>query len=107
MRTERQPLVTGLTVFQISPCPMLFLKDFSLHLFLETEPPRCFFTSGSDWDIPRQWLPPPYLESSATYSHIQICGQGHAGFTQLLWSPQAANLLLLPPLGSLILEPDL
>lgn len=40
-------------------------------------------------------------------SHIHICGQGHAGFTQLLWSPQAANLLLLPPLGSLILEPDL
>lgn len=51
--------------------------------------------------------PPAQLDPPATHSHIQICDPGHVGLTQLLRSPQAADLLLLPPLGSLVLEPDL
>lgn len=51
--------------------------------------------------------PPAPLGASATHTHVQICGWGPGGLTRLLWSPKAAHLLLLPPPGSLILEPDL
>ena len=46
--------------------------------------------------------PPP-----ATHGHVRVCGWGQAGLTRQLQSPKAVCLLLLPPLGSLILEPDL
>lgn len=41
------------------------------------------------------------------FGHIRVCGRGQAGLPWQLRSPKAVCLLLLPPFGSLILEPDL
>lgn len=44
--------------------------------------------------------------ASATHDHVWVCGRGQVGLARLRRSPKAAGLLL-PPFGSLILEPDL
>lgn len=50
--------------------------------------------------------PTATLGASATHGLVRVHGRGQAGLTQPLWSPRAAGLLL-PPLGTLVLEPDL